>query len=130
MTCKKNEKHSMTQYKDWFAVDRDKRASMTKSRPLGRLIKELLANSLDAGATEVAITCSPASGTRRDKDGLRAFEVVCEDIECQPTRYDVECRYGMGWIALESQLKEKSDETDSHLSRTVRAGRGGDRRSR
>jgi len=69
----------MAQYKDWFGVDVQKRASMTRSRSVGRLLKELLANSLDAGATEVMITCSPCSGTRRDKAGLRGFEFACED---------------------------------------------------
>ncbi len=69
----------MASHKDWFAVDVEKRGSMVRSRPLGRLLKELLANSLDANATEVTITCNPASGTRRDKSGLRAFEFACED---------------------------------------------------
>jgi len=41
----------MASYKDWFAVDVDKRGSIARSRPMGRLLKELLANSLDAGAT-------------------------------------------------------------------------------
>lgn len=40
----------MAQYKDWFAVDVEKRGSMTRSRSLGQLLKELLANSLDASA--------------------------------------------------------------------------------
>ena len=69
----------MAQYKDWFAVDVEKRGSMTRSRSLGQLLKELLANSLDASATEVAIACNPSEGTRRDKAGLRAFDFTCED---------------------------------------------------
>ena len=40
----------MTRYKDWFAVNAEKRASMVRSRPMARILKELLANSLDAGA--------------------------------------------------------------------------------
>jgi hypothetical protein len=69
----------MAQYKDWFGVDVEKRASMVRSRPLERLLKELLANSLDAHGTDVTITCTPCLGTRRDKAGLRAFDVTCQD---------------------------------------------------
>jgi len=69
----------MTIHKDWFGVDVKKRAAKVRSHPLPHIIKEALSNSLDAGATTIAISCRRADGKRRDSDGLRAFEVACTD---------------------------------------------------
>jgi len=69
----------MTIHKDWFGVDIKKRAAKVRSHPLPHIIKEALSNSLDAGATTIAISCKRADGKRRDGDGLRAFEVTCTD---------------------------------------------------
>lgn len=66
-------KLAMTIHKDWFGVDIKKRAARIRSHPLGHILKEALSNSLDAGATEVSIVCTPADGKRRDGDGLRAI---------------------------------------------------------
>ncbi len=69
----------MTIHKDWFGVDIKKRAAKVRSHPFPHIIKEALSNSLDAGATTIAISCKRADGKRRDGDGLRAFEVTCTD---------------------------------------------------
>jgi hypothetical protein len=75
----KNERQSSRAYLDWFSVDTGKRAAMARSRTLGQNLKELLANALDAGATEVAMSCDPTSERRRDRSGWRAFVVNCTD---------------------------------------------------
>lgn len=69
----------MTMHKDWFGVDIKKRAARVRSQAVPQIIKEALSNSLDAGATTIAISCKRADGKRRDGDGLRAFEVTCTD---------------------------------------------------
>ena len=66
-------------HKDWFGIDIGKRAARVRSRPFGSIIMEALSNSLDADATTISITCGPKDGTRRDGDGLKAFEVTCTD---------------------------------------------------
>ncbi len=69
----------MARYKDWFSVDVAKRASRVRGFPLAHVLKELLANSLDAGATEISLKCRLAEGTRLDRSGCRAFVVKCQD---------------------------------------------------
>lgn len=69
----------MTIHKGWFDVDIKKRAARVRSHPIPHIIKEALSNSLDAGATTIAISCKRADGKRRDGDGLRAFEVTCTE---------------------------------------------------
>ncbi len=69
----------MAQHRDWFSVDVQKRAAKVRSHPLGHVLKELLANSLDAKASRCEITCLPAANTRRDKSGMRAFQISCAD---------------------------------------------------
>ena len=69
----------MTIHKGWFSVDVEKRAARVRSHTVPDIIKEALSNSLDAGATTIAISCKRADGKRRDNDGLRAFEVTCTD---------------------------------------------------
>ena len=69
----------MPRYKDRFGVDVAKRAARVRGRPLPQIVKELLANSLDAGATEISLTCRRADGSRRDGAGLIAFELKCVD---------------------------------------------------
>lgn len=69
----------MVRYNEWFAVDVKKRAATVRSRALAVILKELLANSLDAGAADITISCKPAQGTKRDSAGLRAFQVACVD---------------------------------------------------
>ena len=77
--CPPDEEGNMTEYKDWFAFDANKQASRVRGLPLGHGLKELLANSLDAGATKIALICKPADGSRRDRAGNRAFTVECHD---------------------------------------------------
>ena len=69
----------MKTYNDRFGVDDEKRATRARSHPLPHILKEALSNSLDAGATDISITCKVADGKRRDSNGLRAFEVTCVD---------------------------------------------------
>lgn len=69
----------MTRHKEWFGVDMEKRAATVRSRPLYIVVKELLANALDAGATEIDLMCEIAQGTRVDGAGLRVFTVECTD---------------------------------------------------
>ncbi|MBI5757310.1 MAG: hypothetical protein HZA46_02185 [Planctomycetales bacterium] len=52
---------------------------MARSRTLGQNLKELLANALDAGATQIAMTCEAATEHRRDRSGLSAYQVTCAD---------------------------------------------------
>ncbi len=66
-------------HRDRFSFDTLKRAAKVRSRRLGEVLKELLANSLDAQAAHCHLTCVPAANTRRDKLGLRAFKVSCAD---------------------------------------------------
>jgi hypothetical protein len=72
----------MAQYRERFGVDVKKRAALVRCRALAVILKELLANSLDAKAATVELTCRLAKGTRRDAAGLRAFEVTCVDDGC------------------------------------------------
>ena len=65
----------MTTHREWFGVDTKKRAARVRSHPVPHIVKEALSNSLDAGATDISITCKLADGKRRDSNGLRAFEV-------------------------------------------------------
>jgi len=69
----------MAMYKDKFGIDVAKRAARIRSRSLSQIVKELLANSLDAQATQITLTCAPAEGHRRNNAGMKAFEVKCED---------------------------------------------------
>lgn len=69
----------MAKHKDWFAVDTGKRAALVRSRTLPRVVKELLANSLDAGANNIVLQCEAAEDTRRNQAGLQAFRVTCTD---------------------------------------------------
>ena len=69
----------MTTHQGWFEVDIEKRAARVRSHPVPHILKEALSNSLDAGATDISITCKLADGKRRDSNGLRAFEVTCTD---------------------------------------------------
>lgn len=66
-------------YPDRFSVDVAKRAAMARGRALGQNLKELLANALDADATYVTISCEVASAHRRDRSGLCAYQVICND---------------------------------------------------
>jgi hypothetical protein len=66
----------MVQHDDWFSVDVEKRAASVRSRSLGAVVKELLANSLDAGATRIDLSCSVADGTRRDRTKRSRRHVV------------------------------------------------------
>ena len=75
----KGEKISSRMYPDWFSVDTAKRAAMARSRTLGQNLKELLANALDAKATQIGMTCTVAPEHRRDQSGLRAYLVTCAD---------------------------------------------------
>ena len=69
----------MTTYADWFTVDVEKKAARVRRHPLALALKELLANSLDAGAAHISLACRPVEGTRVDGFGCRAFTVTCED---------------------------------------------------
>lgn len=69
----------MARYKDWFSVDVGKRAARVRGFPLAHVIKELLANSLDAGATNISLSCHPAERTRVDRANSRAYLVQCRD---------------------------------------------------
>jgi hypothetical protein len=69
----------MGSYADWIAMDKDKRAARVGGFPLPLIIKELPANSLDAGATEIDIRVTRVEGTRRDRAGRYAFAVTCVD---------------------------------------------------
>lgn len=66
-------------HREWFSVDVQKRAAVVRSRHLGVVLKEVLANSLDAGARQIDLTCNITEGTRRDGDGMRSFHVECLD---------------------------------------------------
>lgn len=66
-------------HKDWFSVDVSKRAATVRSRSLASVLKELLSNSLDAGAKSIDLRCISAFGTRRDKSGNVAYEFACND---------------------------------------------------
>lgn len=69
----------MTLHGDWFSVDVKKRAAKVRGHKLGQVLKELVANSLDARATTIQLSCQEVPGTRRDQAGLKAFEVLCID---------------------------------------------------
>ena len=69
----------MAKHKDWFAVDTEKRAALVRSRSMPHVVKELLANSLDAGATRIDLRCERAEDTRRNRVGLKGFRVICTD---------------------------------------------------
>lgn len=69
----------MTTHRDRFSVDVRKRASRVRSHSLAHVLKELLANSLDAGATQIYLTCTPIEDTRVDRSGCRAYRVGCID---------------------------------------------------
>src|SRR6266568_8542656 len=72
----------MAQHKDWFSVDKDKRAARVRSYPLPFILREALANSLDANATEIEVLFSSKKGTRPNRDGNQAFKLVCTDNGC------------------------------------------------
>ena len=72
----------MVQHNDWFSVDKDKRAARVRSYSLGHILKEVLANSLDAGATRIDLTFGIAEGTRADRQGRKAFTLSCTDDGC------------------------------------------------
>lgn len=69
----------MAKHEDWFAVDTEKRAALVRSRSMPHVVKELLANSLDAGATRIELRCERAEDTRRNRVGLKGFRVICTD---------------------------------------------------
>jgi len=69
----------MTTYKDWFGVDIKKRAARVRIFGLGHIIKELLANSLDARATDITIACTTVGQMRRNRSGMKAYNISCID---------------------------------------------------
>lgn len=68
----------MTQHKDWFGVDVAKRAARVRSRPLSRVLMELVSNSLDAGATKIELSYGRMDHPR-GANGLYRWEVRCTD---------------------------------------------------
>lgn len=96
---------------DWFCVDAEKRAARVRSYPLGHVLKELLANSLDAGSSEITLTCRPAEGKRRDREKMKAFEVTCTDNGCGCDDHEALRRVG-------------SSTSDLHPEKRGRFGQG------
>lgn len=45
----------MTRHSEWFSVDVKKRAARVRSHPLSHVLRELVANGLDAGARAIAV---------------------------------------------------------------------------
>lgn len=101
----------MTEYRDWFAFDAMKQASRVRGLPLGHVLKELLANSLDAGATQIALDCRLVEGSRKDRAGNRAFTVHCRDN-------------GGGCSDPEILRRVGSTTSDQSASKRGRFGRG------
>ena len=101
----------MTEYLDWFTVDVAKQASRVRGFPLGHVLKELLANSLDAEATTIELSCKPADGTRMDRARNRAFSVECNDN-------------GAGCSDPEVLRRVGSTTSDESASKRGRFGRG------
>jgi len=96
---------------DWFAVDVQKRAAVVRSRDIGVVMKELLANGLDAGASQIALSCKVVAGTRRDGTGMRAFHVECSDD-------------GNGCDAPDILRRVGSSTSDLHAETRGRFGQG------
>jgi|GEM_PF-3629164 hypothetical protein len=101
----------MTEYKDWFAFDSQKQASRVRGLLFGHVLKELLANSLDAGATSTTLNCEPADASRKDRAGNRAFTVECRDN-------------GGGCCDPEILRRVGSTTSDQSASKRGRFGRG------
>ncbi len=66
-------------YNDWFSVDVKKRASRVRSNPLGHILKELVANSLDANAKNINLTIKVTPNTKANRVGMRSFTFACSD---------------------------------------------------
>jgi hypothetical protein len=101
----------MTEYKEWVTFDLKKQASRVRGLSLGHVLKELLANSLDAGANDIAMTCALAEGSRKDRAGNRAFAIECRDN-------------GAGCSDPEILRRVGSTTSDQNASKRGRFGRG------
>lgn len=66
-------------YNDWFTVDVKKRASRVRANPIGHILKELVANSLDADATNIDLTINITPNTKTNRVGMRSFTFSCTD---------------------------------------------------
>src|ERR1700679_3669498 len=101
----------MSAHKDWFSVDREKRASRVRSYPLPLILREALANSLDANATEIEALLSGIDGTRQNREGNRAFALTCKDN-------------GIGCDDPEILRRVGSSTSDLHPEKRGRFGQG------
>ena len=63
----------------WLEVDVRKRADRVRSRRMPLVLKELVANALDAGATDISMDCRPVPRSKPDKRGLKAYTVTITD---------------------------------------------------
>lgn len=69
----------MKTYTDWFSVDVEKRASRVRGARLQHVLRELLANSLDSGATVINLACQLVEGEPADPCGNQLFHIECSD---------------------------------------------------
>lgn len=66
-------------HKDWFGLDLEKRADKVRSRILPHILRELIANSLDASATDIRLFCQQCNIKTVRGQRMRVYQVYCND---------------------------------------------------